>query len=579
MDNKQIADVFDEIGDILEIKGVNFFRVNAYRKAALTINNLAEDLRQVVEKTPTELSRIPGIGQALKDKIVELVKTGKCQEHERLKEGFPEGLLEMLKLRGVGPKKVKLFYSELNITTLAALKDAAERGLLRELPKMGEKSESEILKAIEERENFSIERRYIHEATQEADAYINYMKNLKEIKKIQYAGSLRRCKETIGDIDILLTVEDPEKVREKVMRHFVEYPEVRKIVAEGDTKSSVVLGSGLDVDLRVVAEESFGAALHYFTGSKEHNIKMRDIAKNKGLKLNEYGLMDGDKIVAGESEEAIFEELGLPFIPPEMRRNDGEIEYAQKHGKVPKLVELSDIRGDLHNHSNYSDGKNSLLEVAESFIERGYEYFAMTDHSKVMAVTNGLDKEKIERQWAEIDEVQEQLGDKIKILKGCEVDILKDGSLDFEDEVLSKLEIVVISAHLFHSLPADEQTKRLISAIENPHSMILGHPTGRLINKRSPMQYDMQKVIDACVENDVALEINSNPHRLDLAEKYLRIAKDKGAKFAIDTDSHSIHNHDFMSFGVGMARRGWLEGCDVINTWPLAELTAYSQKV
>lgn len=568
MDNKKIAEVFEEIANILEISDENFFKVNAYKKASLTVMNLAQDLRQMVEETPQDIDKIPGIGKALKDKIIELVETGKCREHERIKEGFPKGLLEMLKLRGLGPKKIKLFYLNLGITTMDQLKKAAEEHKLSALPGMGEKSEADILKSMKEFSMFSTDRHLVNEALQEAQRYIEYLNKLKEIEKIQYAGSLRRGKETIGDIDILVTAKD----HPKVMEHFVKYGEVLNVIAEGDTKSSVILQSGIQVDLRVVAAESFGAALHYFTGSREHNIKIRDLAKRKGMKINEYGVFKGEKMIGGETEEEIFNAVGLPFVPPELRKNDGEFEYLLKNKKLPKLIELSDIKGDFHCHSNYSDGKNTIEEMAKACMERGYEYFAMSDHSSVMGVTGGMGTSDIKKQWKEIDKLNEKLKGKIKILKSCEVDILKDGSLDFSDEVLKELDLCVISAHMHQNLPAEDQTKRIIAAIENPYSKILGHPTGRLLNKRKEMEFDMKKVIAACVENDVYLEINSNPMRLDLTDKYIRIAKEKGAKFSINTDSHSVDHLEFMKFGVAMARRGWLEKKDVLNCKSLKEV-------
>ncbi|MDA1060733.1 MAG: DNA polymerase/3'-5' exonuclease PolX [bacterium] len=573
MDNKTIASVFDEMGNILEIQGADFFRVNAFRRAALTIGNLAMDLRQMVDENPVDIIKIPGIGNALRDKIVELVETGVCKEHEDMKKGFPKGLLEMLKLRGLGPKKVKLFYSSLKITTIKQLKDAAKKHLLRDLERMGEKSEMDILQAIDEYSKFSTDRHLINEAQQEAYRYIEYMRKCGDVKKIEFAGSLRRRKETIGDIDILVTVKDPLKSHKKVIDHFVAYDEVLNVVAQGDTKSSVILQSGIDVDLRVVAEESFGAAMHYFTGNKEHNIRMRTLAIRKNLKLNEYGLMKGSKIVAGKNEEEIFETLGVPYIEPELRKNDGEVEYALKHKKMPKLIKLKDIKGDLHTHSTYSDGKNTLEEMAKSFISLGYEYFAATDHSSIMGITGGMGSSDIKKQWKEIDLLNKKLP--IKILKGCEVDILKDGSLDFGDDILKELDVVIISAHMFGRLDEDIQTKRLISAIENPYSKILGHPTGRILNKRPEMKFDMGKIIDACVANKVALEINSNPNRLDLPDKYARIAKEKGAKFVINTDAHDIYNPSFMALGVGIARRSWLNKEDVLNTGSFKEFDRY----
>lgn len=571
MDNKKIAEVFEEIANILDIKGADFFRVNAYRKATRIIEGSSMDLRKIVDINPKELMEIPGIGKDLASKITELVLTGHCKEHEKLKKVFPEGLLEMLRLRGVGPKKVKLFYSALKITTIRELKEAAEKGLLHDLEKMGEKSEKDLLEAINEYSHFSHSRSLINAALQEAGHIIEYMKKCKEVKKIEYAGSLRRQKETIGDIDILVTVKDGTKNAGKVIKHFVEYGDVINVVAEGDTKSSVILDSGIDVDLRVVEEESFGAALHYFTGSKEHNIRVRDLAKKKGLKVNEYGVFKGEKLVAGKTEEEIFQSVGLPFIIPEIRENSGEIEYGLDKKKFPQFIELKDIKGDLHSHTNYSDGKNSIEEMAQTFMSRGYEYFAVTDHSSVMGITGGMGKKDITKQWKEIDKLNKKLGGKFQIFKGVEVDILKDGSLDFDDDVLKELDIVIISAHMYSRLPEDQQTKRLIAAIENKYAKILGHPSGRLINKRAEMEFDMEKIIDACVKNGVILEINSSPSRLDLIDKYIRIARDKGAKFSINTDSHSIEHPDLIELGVGVARRGWLEAKDVINTLSLAK--------
>lgn len=572
MENKRIAEVFEEMGNILDISGANFFRVNAYRKAALTIMNLPHDLSEIYMKDPRAINAIDGIGKALSEMIVELIETGKCEEHERMKKGFPKGLLEMLHVRGLGPKKVKLFYSQLAIKTIAELKKACEKHLVQTLDRMGAKSEEEILKAIEEYETFSTDRSYIHDAQMEADAYVEYMRSVDDIVDMQFAGSLRRRRDTIGDIDILTTVKNPDESRAKVIGHFVSYPEVLKVIAEGDTKSSVILKSGIQVDLRVIDKEVFGAALHYFTGSKEHNIRVRDLAKRKGLKVSEYGVFRNDKLVCGKTEEEVFNAVGLPYIIPEIRSNRGEIEYGLKHKRLPDFIELADIKGDLHSHSTYSDGENSIEEMAHAMRARGYEYFAITDHSAMMGITGGMDRANIEKQWKEIDKLNKKLD--IKILKGCEVDIKKDGTLDFEDGVLKKLDVVIIAAHMNNRLDRDAQTKRLISAIENPYSMILAHPTGRIINKRSPMEFDMAKVIDACVVNNVALEINCNPTRLDLVDKYVKMAKDMGAKFVINTDSHSIDHTYFMNYGIGVARRGWLASSDVLNTMSFADLTA-----
>lgn len=579
MDNKQIAGIFSEMADILDIQGESIFRINAYRKGAINILNSPFDLRDIVDENPKELENIPGIGEGLRKKIIELVQTGQCKEYEDIKKGFPEGLLEILRLRGVGPKRVKLLYSELRIKDIPELKKAAESHMIMNIPGMGAKSEEDILRAIDEHANFSTDRMTISEALEEAIHIIAYMKKCEIIEKIEYAGSLRRWQETIGDIDILVTVKNAEKSHESVMNHFVKYPEVLKVIAQGDTKSIIALLSGIDVDLRVVDSRCFGAAMHYFTGSKAHNIKIRDLAKRKGLKVSEYGVFNGEKLIAGKDEKDIFKQVGVPYIIPEIRKDDGEVEYGLKHGKFPKFIELEDIKGDLHCHSTYSDGSNSISELAEAFMNKGYEYFAISDHSSVLGVTQGMGKNDIKQQWVEVDKLNQKYKGKFKILKSAEVDILKDGSLDFDDEILKKLDFVIISAHMYNRLPAEEQTKRLIAAIENPYSRILAHPTGRLINKRVPMEFDMIKIIDACVKNNVCLEINSNPQRLDLADKYVRIAKDKGAKFVINTDSHDIPQIDFIKYGVGIARRGWLTAKDVLNTYSLDGLTKYFNSI
>ncbi len=574
MNNKQIAEVFEEMGNILDISGADFFRVNAYRSAVNNIISMPKELKNLVDEN-YDLKKLPGIGEGIAKKIVELVHTGKCQEHEKMKEGFETGLLEILKLRGVGPKKVKLFYSQLGIKDLKSLKKAAKSQQLRELEGMGEKSENEILRSIEEFGQFESQRILIDEAMQQAERIIDYMKGCKEVKKIEYAGSLRRNKDTIGDIDILVTAKDGEKTHKKVMDHFVNFPESLKTVAEGNTKSTILVRSGIDVDLRVVDDESFGAALHYFTGNKAHNIRIRDLAKKKGLKVSEYGVFKGKKMIGGKTEEEVFASVGLAYIIPQIRRNEGEIEYGLKEKKFPKFLELKDLKGDLHCHSNFSDGRNSLEQMAKAYLEKGFEYFAITDHSSVVAAAGGMGKNDIKKQWKEVDKINKSLKGKLRILKGVEVDILKNGDLDFTDEVLKQLDIVVISAHLYHKLPQKQQTERLIAAIENPYSNILAHPSGRLINKRVPMEFDMERIIKACVENKVAIEINSNPQRLDLAYNYVKTAKGMGAKFMIDSDAHSIEGIDLLKYGVGVARRGWLERQDVLNAKPLESLTKF----
>ena len=584
MDNKNIAQIFQEIGDILEIRGEDRFRVNAYHNAAMSILSHPKDLRDIVEEDPRLLEKIPAIGRNMMEHIVELISTGECKEFAKIRKSVPKGLLDMLRIRGVGPKKVKLFYSELKIHDLKGLKQAAKDGVLAELPRMGEKSQQEILSALDEHSKFDLKRVMISEALMEAEKYIEYMSKCKEIKRIEYAGSLRRRKETIGDVDLLATVKSDSKKIEKIMKHFVKYKEVVKVIAEGSTKSSVILGSGLQVDLRVVDDDVFGAALHYFTGSKAHNIRLRDMAKKKGLKVSEYGVFKMEKgksrakgegkLIASKTEEDVFKAVGLPYIVPELRKGEDEIEFARKSKRMPYLVELDDLKGDLHVHSNWSDGKGSIEDVAKAYQKAGLKYIAICDHSSVMGVTGGLNSAKIRKQWKEIDRLNKKIKG-FKILKGSEVDILKDGSLDFNDDVLKKLDIVVIAAHLFGQLPEKQQMKRLIAAIENPYSKILAHPSGRMINRRPPMKMDMIKIIDACKANNVAMEINANPLRLDLTDKYVRVAKDKGVKIAINSDGHSPSQFELLKYGVFVARRGWLGKNDVLNAQDLDQLLKF----
>lgn len=578
MDNKKIAEIFQEIGDVLEIKGENSFRVNAYKNAAISILNSPFDLRDIFEKNPRDLEKIPGIGKNLREHIVELLTTGKCKELEKIQKSIPRGLLGLLRIRGVGPKKVKLFHGELGIQDVKGLKRAAESGLLAALPGMGEKSQKDVLDAISEHAKFDLDRVLIVEALMEAEKYIEYMKKCKDVKRIEYAGSLRRREETIGDIDLLVAVRGDGDAASDAVNYFVKYRDVLKVIAKGSTKSAVILESGMQVDLRVVEDNVFGAALCYFTGSKTHNILVREMAKKKGLKVNEYGVFKPSKgkeiSIAGKTEEGMFEAVGLPFIEPELRKGEDEIEFALKNKKMPELIELRDLKGDLHVHSKWSDGTNSIARIAEVYKAAGFEYMAMSDHSSVMRITGGMGSHKIKEQWKEIDHVNKSLSG-FRILKSCEVDILKDGSLDFGDDILKQLDLVVISAHMYMRLPEEEQTKRIIAAIENPYSKILGHPTGRMINQRGQMQLNMSKILDACKANKVAVEINANPLRLDLSDKYARMAKDKGVKIVIDSDGHDASQYQLLKYGIFVARRAWLTKDDVLNTRNLKQLLKF----
>lgn len=593
MDNQRIAQVFQEIGDILEIQDANRFRVLAYHRAAQTISEMGEEVKDIYSKDPKKLEGIPGVGKDLAAKIVELITTGKCKYHQELIDRFDKGLLDILRVRGIGPKKVKLFYAELGVNSIEKLREAAEKGKLRELPRMGEKSEHEILVALGEYEKHS-ERMLLSEALHYAKDIIDYMKkSCRDMKKIEYAGSLRRMKETIGDIDILVVSTKPKKV----MECFAKYPHCENVIAQGPTKTSIILDVGVQVDLRVLEEKSFGAAWHYFTGSKDHNVALRDYAKKRGMKVNEYGVFKlvkkrgqkepEEKYLAGKTEEEVYKIFKMSMIPPEIRENRGEIEAALR-GRLPKLVEHKDLRGDLHVHSKWSDGVDEIEKIARSYRDEGFEYMALTDHSPAVAVAHGLTPERFKLQWAEIDEINADFEKEhkkggaglakkpaFKILKGTECDILPDGSLDLPDKILKKMDIVVASVHSRFKMSEKEMTARVLKAFKNPYVTQFGHPTGRLLNRREPYAIDMARVIDACAHLGIALEIDGQPERLDLFDYYAKIAKDKGAKFTLDSDAHSIAQMQFLHYAVAVARRGWLEKDDVLNTLPLSKLLKF----
>ncbi len=578
INNHKIAEIFLQMADILDIKGDNVFKINAFRRGAQIVENFPREFSDAYNENPENLNNVAGLGEGLKSKIIELITTGNLNEFNDILKNFDTGLLEMLKIRGVGPKKVKLFYEKLGINSVEKLKKACEKQEIQKLPKMGERSETEILNAIQEISTFSNNRYLINSALEDAENLISFLKNCSEIKQIQYAGSLRRFKESIGDIDIISTSKN--KNSEQIMNYFLEYPQIFKVLSKGDTKSSVILLSGIQVDLRVVDNNSFGSALHYFTGNKEHNIKIREIAKSKGLKINEYGVFKDEKRISGEQEEDIFKAVDLPFIPPEIRRNDGEIEYAIKHKSFPKFVDLKDIIGDLHMHSDFSDGRFSMEEMANEAIKRGYKYIGFADHSDFLKITNGMDENKIKKQWLQIDKLNKKLLNKIHIFKSCEVDILKNGSLNMPDHILKELDYTICSVHIRYSeLDREKQTKRILKALSNPFVKILAHPTGRKINSRPELDIDMELIIKACVDKNILLEINSSPQRLDLYDKYILMAKNLGAKFVINSDAHFPFDFENLKFGVGMARRGWLEVDNIINTLPLDKIKSILKKI
>ena len=566
MENKAIADFFTEIADILEIQGENPFRIRSYRNAARTIEDMSQSLEALV-RAGENLEEIPGIGKSINEKIREILSTGKCQSLEELRSHVPQGLTELLKLEGLGPKKVKVLYDELNVDSVDRLEKAAQAGRLRNLPGMGLKTEEKILKSIEHY-RAGMGRFKLSVGFQYAEALLRHLKGVPGVRRLDPAGSFRRRRETIGDLDILAICGKGCKV----MDRFAGYGDVAEVLARGETKSSVRLKCGLQVDLRVLEEESYGAALHYFTGSKAHNVAIRERAKEKGLKVSEYGVFRAkdEKRLSGAEEADVFKAVGLPLIPPELREDRGEIQAAEK-GILPRLVEPSDIRGDLQMHTTASDGKNSILEMARKGKEMGYAYIAITDHSKAVRVAGGLDEKQLAKHLKEIEKANGQISG-IRILKGVEVDILPDGSLDLKDDILKECEVVLASVHSRFNMEEEEMTRRVIKAIKNPNVNILAHPTGRLILEREPFKINLQEVIRAAIDQGVAVEINAYPDRLDLKDADARMARDMGARLAINTDAHSDGQLELMKFGVFTARRGWIEARDVINTLPLEKL-------
>ncbi len=567
--NGEIAEIFSKTADLLEIKGENPFKVRAYRNAARIIQNMGRSLDSLV-KEGFDLTRLPGIGSDLASYIEEIVKTGKFSKLENLKRELPEGLEELLAIEGLGPKRIRELYEAFHITSLKDLAKIAKSGEIYKLRGFGPKLVEKILKGITlakksgRRFRFDIAKPY-------AEDIKNYLQNFSGVLKVEVAGSYRRRKESVGDLDVLVVAKNWDEVSD----YFVKYPKVKEVVSKGETRSTIILNNDLQVDLRSVAMESYGSALHYFTGSKAHNIKIRKMAIDRGWKINEYGIFDGDKKIAGESESGMYETMGLCFIEPELREDRGEIE-ACLEGKLPKLIERGDIRGDLHIHSNYTDGKASIKEMALAAMDMGYEYIAITDHSKHLTVAKGLDEERILKQFEEIDRLNEELD--IVILKGIECDILEDGSLDLPDSILKRLDVVLGAIHFKFNLSKREQTKRVIKAIKNPYFNILAHPTGRVIGHRNAYEIDIDEVIKAAKGEGVFLEINSQPERLDLNDVLAKAAKENGNLFAISTDSHDIDSLKFIEYGINQARRGWIEKRDVINALNLKELKALLER-
>ena len=544
------------------------FKPRAYEKAAIYIGSLSDDLGSIFEKGGIKaLIELPGVGKSIAEKLVEIIKTGKLGYHEELKRQVPVDVTTLSSIEGIGPKTVKVLYEKLGITTIEELEKAVRKKQLRTIPDFGEKSEQKILNGIEFFKKSHGGRFILGLILGTLEDILHRLKSLDTVKSIQLAGSARRMKDSIADADFLASSNEPDKV----MDFFTSMAEVTYIHTKGSTKSMVRLGSGIDCDLRIVPQESFGAALQYFTGNKQHNVALRTIALHKGYKLNEYGVYDKkNRQVAGRTEESVYSKLGLKWIPPELRENKGEIEAA-RDDRLPKLVSYNDLKGDLQVHTNWTDGNNTIIEMAEAARRTGLEYVAITDHSRTLGIARGLNKQKLEEQKKEIENVNQKMrhNERITILSGVEVNILKDGSLDLENSILKEFDIVGAAIHSHFSLSKEEQTKRLITAMYNPHVDILFHPTCRIIQERPPLDIDFDKLIGVSKETNTILEIDSSPERLDLQDEYIKLAVDNGCTLIIDSDAHDKSHFHFLKFGVSQARRGWAERKDIVNTLPL----------
>jgi len=566
MENVDVARIFDEVADLLEILGENAFRVRAYRTAARTVEGLGEPAARIAgDGGVGALCELPGIGKDLAGKIVEIVETGDLGLRRELCEKLPETLVEMMRIGGIGPKRARLLYEELGLKTVDALEQAARQGRLRSVRGLGETLEARILRGCLEHKA-RIGRVRIDEADARAAPLRAFLESAPRIERVEIAGSLRRRRDTVADLDVLVASRHPGAVAD----HLERYPDVERVVARGDTKCVVVLRSGMQVDVRIVEPESFGAALHYFTGSKPHNIAVRLLGVKRHLKINEYGVFRGARRIGGRDEESVFRAVGLPWIPPELREDRGEIDAARE-GRLPHLLELADIKGDLHMHTKSTDGKNTVLEMAKASAALGYQYIAITDHTHALAMTKGFERAGFEKQAREIAAAQREVPE-LTILRGAEVDILEDGRLDLDDRTLEELDVVHVSVHSKLDLPEAQMTERVLRAMRHPCVHVLAHPSARLIGKREPIALDMQKIVRAAHDLGVLLEINAQPERLDLTDVHVRMARDAGCRFVIDTDAHRTSELHFMHYGVGQARRGWCAAADVANTYALPRL-------
>jgi DNA polymerase (family X) len=576
MENREVARILRETAQLLEIDGAIIGRYRSYEKVAELLYSIPDRIEDIAQD-PKKLKELPGVGDGMAEHIREILDTGDYTLRQKLLKKYPTSLLELLELQSLGPKKVAFLWSHFKVGTVEGVAKLAQEGKLRDLPGFGEKSEQNILKAAGQFKNLSGSGRVrINVADDEAQKLIAYLaKAGGRVESVTPAGSLRRGRETVGDLDLLVTMrpgQDAQKDVDAVAAHILKYPGIDQELAHGENKVSFLLGSGLQVDVRLLEKKSFGAALMYFTGSKAHNVALRGRANDMGWTLNEYALttLKGGKVVAGKTEEEIYAKLKLAYIQPELREMTGEIEAAE-NGTLPKLVELADIRGDAQMHTTASDGRNSIEEMGQAARELDYDYIVLTDHSKAVTVANGLDEK---RTLEQIKKIRAAKVPGIRLLAGSEVDIKKDGSLDLEDYVLAELDVVVASIHSYMNMDRQEMTARYLKAIENPYTQIIAHPTGRLVLRREAFAYDMEAVLDACAKHGVVMECNAYPDRLDLSDVHLRLAKQRGVKIVISTDSHATSNLKYMKYGVTTARRGWIEKKDVINTLPLEQFLA-----
>ena len=569
MKNRELVDIFERMADILEIKGENPFKISAYRKASRILGDLTQDVGEIAEAG--KLKEVPGIGQGLAEKIEEYLKTGKISKFEEVKKGVPDELIAIMNIPGMGPKTLAMLHKEKKIGNISELERALEDGSLTGLPGIGEKKIENMKRGIQLL-NQSKGRMNLGIAFPIAKRMVETLRAKTGSEQIEWAGSLRRMKDNIGDIDILATGPDEEKI----LRAFTSLQEVKEVLASGETKASIIVEGGVQVDLRVVKEDSYGAALQYFTGSKGHNVHLRGIARARGIKINEYGVFKGEKKIGGKEERDVYEALGIPWIEPELREDRGEIEAARE-GRLPKLIQESQIRGDLHVHSTYSDGTSSIGEIAKAAQKRGYQYVAICDHSNSLKVARGLDQSRLDKKNEEIDRINETL-EGFQILKGAEVDILMDGRLDYPDRVLEKLDLVIASIHSGFKQDRGKMTQRILRALENPWVDILGHPSGRLLGAREPYEVEIEEVMEAARRHGKALEINAYFERLDMDDIHCRKGKEMGVRFSLGTDAHHLDQMWMMSLGVAVARRGWLETPDILNTLSLKEILEWRHR-